>query len=274
MDLLATVRKEGSRGGQGDFTWAQVQNSSRREHYLGHSLMAPVGRWQKGRDLNWYSKAETGQDNEEDDAQRAARERREEIKRVKEAEEDALARALGLPVAPRNNANMEPLGDKQEVSKILKESSGNDQGDVKGVGYRVGGTRAGGQAVHKQIEGDADEDKQLRYALKEYRRRNGGDGRRRSRSRDRETRHRGSHKDLEEGFGSSRRRRHRSRSDERFDRRRSRSRSRTRHEGRREERHRDRRRISRSRSRSPHSRREKQRGYHVRQTKQDDRQWH
>src|SRR2546430_6254369 len=111
MDLLATVRKEGTRGGRGDFKWSDVQASTHREHYLGHSLMAPVGRWQKGRDLNWYAKGDGG-----DPAAKAERERREEIQRIKEAEQDALAKALGFEVTPRN-PNMEAIGNRQERSE-------------------------------------------------------------------------------------------------------------------------------------------------------------
>jgi hypothetical protein len=57
MDLVQTVRKEGSRyvshhqpspditntlcsGGRADFKWEDVKNDSHRENYLGHSLMA------------------------------------------------------------------------------------------------------------------------------------------------------------------------------------------------------------------------------------------
>jgi hypothetical protein len=55
-----------------------------REHYLGHSLNAPVGRWQNGKDLTWYNKeGQAGED-----------ERAAEIRKIKEAEEDALAVAL------------------------------------------------------------------------------------------------------------------------------------------------------------------------------------
>ncbi|OCT50530.1 putative Multiple myeloma tumor-associated protein 2 [Cladophialophora carrionii] len=142
MDLLATVRKEGSRGGRGDFKWSDVQTSSHRENYLGHSLMAPVGRWQKGRDLNWYAKADSSSNADEDPAARAARERKEEIRRVKEAEEDALARALGLPVAPRHNPNMEELGTQREVGNVLKAAAGDEDAAMsRGVGY---GRPAGG----------------------------------------------------------------------------------------------------------------------------------
>ncbi|KAF7514359.1 hypothetical protein GJ744_000129 [Endocarpon pusillum] len=135
MDLLTTVRKEGSRGGRGDFKWSDVQSSSHRENYLGHSLMAPVGRWQKGRDLNWYAKGNADEEAGETVAQKAERERKEEIKRIKEAEQDALARALGYDVPPRN-PNLEALGDAKEVNKILKEAVEDADAEIgKGVGY-------------------------------------------------------------------------------------------------------------------------------------------
>ncbi|KAI1746194.1 hypothetical protein F4680DRAFT_12947 [Xylaria scruposa] len=102
MDLVSSIRKTGSRGGV-NFNWEDVTSSAHRENYLGHSLKAPVGRWQKGRDLSWYAKADaTDSPSNETPEEKAARERKEELKAIKEAEEDALARALGLPVAPRN----------------------------------------------------------------------------------------------------------------------------------------------------------------------------
>ncbi|OLN85044.1 Multiple myeloma tumor-associated protein 2-like protein [Colletotrichum chlorophyti] len=106
MDLLSSVRKSGSRGGV-NFSWDEVANSTHRENYLGHSLMAPVGRWQKGRDLNWYAKSGDGASatgSGETEQEKAERERREELRKIKEAEEDALARALGLPVPQRDTS--------------------------------------------------------------------------------------------------------------------------------------------------------------------------
>ncbi|OAL62809.1 hypothetical protein A7C99_5193 [Trichophyton rubrum] len=131
MDLVSTIRKEGSRGGQTEFKWSDVKDSSRRENYLGHSLMAPVGRWQQGRDLSWYTKGE------DSDAAKKARE--EEIRKVKEAEQEAIARALGLPISvpsKSSNANLEPLGGKEVERAVLEGADDHEDVDrVKGVGF-------------------------------------------------------------------------------------------------------------------------------------------
>jgi hypothetical protein len=78
----------GTRGGQAEFKWSDVSADKDREHYLGHSINAPTGRWQKNKDVHWYSR-----DQKDTDA-----ERREEIRRVKEAEAEALSVALSVVV--------------------------------------------------------------------------------------------------------------------------------------------------------------------------------
>ncbi|CBX96830.1 hypothetical protein IAQ61_008217 [Plenodomus lingam] len=112
MDLVQTVRKEGSRGGRGDFKWEDVKNDAHRENYLGHSLMAPVGRWQQGRDLSWYAKGDD--DSKAAEAARIAEEKR----KIKQAEEDAMLVAMGLPVPVRDNANLTPLGTKVHEADV------------------------------------------------------------------------------------------------------------------------------------------------------------
>jgi hypothetical protein len=54
------------------------------KNYLGHSINAPAGRWQKNKDIHWYSR-------EKNDSEEAMR---EEIRKVKEQEAEALAAAL------------------------------------------------------------------------------------------------------------------------------------------------------------------------------------
>lgn len=63
-----------------------------RESYLGHSQFAPVGRWQKGKDILWYTKKH-GDSKEHIPTQTVnpgELQRRAEIAAIKAQEEDLL----------------------------------------------------------------------------------------------------------------------------------------------------------------------------------------
>ena len=47
-------RDGGTRGGQDQFRWEDVKSDRERENYLGHSVKAPTGRWQKGKGTHFY----------------------------------------------------------------------------------------------------------------------------------------------------------------------------------------------------------------------------
>jgi len=81
----------GTRGGQAEFKWTDVSADKDREHYLGHSINAPTGRWQKNKDIHWYNR----------DGKQTESERQAEIRRIKEAEEEAISIALGFAPAKK-----------------------------------------------------------------------------------------------------------------------------------------------------------------------------
>ena len=225
-----------------------------------------VGRWQQGRDLNWYAKGDQSAS-----AQAAAEARKEELRKIKEAEEDALSEALGYAPIPRSNPNETPLG-KKEVERAIKESAG-DEGieGAKGIGFGAFEGGRGGKGEDTEVmkgvglealSGGRRERSGERGERKhEKRRRSEERQRRRRRSRDRGERRR---TDVHDG----RRHRHRHHSREREDNRQQRRRSRSQ-----ERREYGRHLISRQeRSRSPkpsHARRDDYDDRHRRSDKND-----
>ncbi|GBC02693.1 hypothetical protein RclHR1_04760008 [Rhizophagus clarus] len=104
----------GVRGGRDQFNCTDVKTDKHRENYLGHSLHAPVGRWQQGKDLTWYAK-----EGNKDDSHM------EEIRAIKEAESDVMAELLGGGKRRVVTGNV----TQQELTNVLKKQQEDEEGD-------------------------------------------------------------------------------------------------------------------------------------------------
>nr|XP_056713395.1 multiple myeloma tumor-associated protein 2 [Euleptes europaea] len=126
--------RAGVRGGQDQFNWEDVKTDKQRENYLGNSLMAPVGRWQKGKDLTWYAKGKKGD---------AALSRAEELAAIRQVEEEAMMAALGY-----KNMKKQPTGlSKEDLAEVCKrDGAERDEKSVDRV-LGLGSTRSSGSRM-------------------------------------------------------------------------------------------------------------------------------
>jgi|MDSW01.2.fsa_nt_gb hypothetical protein len=117
----------GTRGGKDQFSWESVKGDKDREYYLGHSVKASVGRWQKGKDLLWYTRGSGDGPGGPAD----------EIAAVKAAEERAMAEALGL-APPPSAPSARPRLTQRELDDLLRRGRADAEADeatrVRGLG--------------------------------------------------------------------------------------------------------------------------------------------
>ncbi len=118
-----------------------------RENYLGHSLSAPVGRWQKGKDIMWYTKGKEQQRQILDEEKRA----------MKEMDEDLLNAALGMQV---KRAIRAPALDSVELKQLVgKGTIEREEHEIE----RIRGLGAAPAKTHEHIEkGESQLEKEIR----------------------------------------------------------------------------------------------------------------
>ncbi|KAK9802778.1 hypothetical protein WJX73_002172 [Symbiochloris irregularis] len=150
MSLYNGPARGGNRGGKDQFNWDAVKADKDREFYLGHSVKATTGRWQKGKDVFWYTRAK-GEDGVDPMAA--------ELRSVKEREEELMMEALGMKPKVKK-LPVQPKLDQRELAQLTQAGEDEGQGPLatedrlKGIGYAP--NQAEGQvAGHEVLAGSA-----------------------------------------------------------------------------------------------------------------------
>ncbi len=103
----------GARGGRDQFKWEDIKNQPDKDYYLGASVKAVSGRWQKDKDVFWYTKDKS-----------SGTARQDEIQAVKEKEQALMNQALGIP-------HSSPVGGDTVSRRRRREEGDTERRDKK-----------------------------------------------------------------------------------------------------------------------------------------------
>ncbi|MCO5565798.1 hypothetical protein L7F22_019473 [Adiantum nelumboides] len=172
----------GTRGGAAYFSWDDVKKDKDRENYLGHSILAPTGRWQKNKDVTWYNKDKTqGESGSGTDA--ATEARKQELMAIKMREEEEMNKRLGIKTDYRKL--IEGSTNSQNKEKDDRKTKELESGFTKEE--RKAAKRLAKMEVRHQRREEKDRDREYRHQRRE------------EKDRDREHRHERKHRDRDEG---------------------------------------------------------------------------